>query len=129
MVAAWAIVFPGGVALSDNHDRDRSEPPRVEEPGELAPGEVILKLKPGVPEEVAHTLAAQVQGQVSGRISEYRLYVIRFPFPPEKKAQEAQVHEAIRTLTAHPEVEAAYPNYRVRIPTPPGSPSPKKPPI
>jgi hypothetical protein len=125
LMVAWGLV--GGLALGAQGGKG---PPGALGGGlaeQYQPGEVILKLKPGAPEEVARTLAAQMQGEVAKQVPEYRLYLLIFPAAPDPAAQKAQLDEIIKRLKAHPQVEAAYPNYRVSIPPQPVIPSPRKP--
>lgn len=127
LLAAAALGLFGGVALPGTTKGVGQEAPAGEQQGVMKPGEVLLKLKPGVPAEVAHTLAARVQGRVAGSIPEYRLYLITFPAAADEAAQKEQIQAVIRECQANPQVEAAFPHYRVAIPPQPGPVLPRKP--
>jgi len=117
----------GGAALPDQRKEFPPGSPDRETPEEFIPGEVLLQLKPGASEEVTRSLAAQIQARVIGKIPEYYLYLLKFPAAADRAAQKDQIDEVIKKLQAHPQVQAAFPNYRLRIPPQPVFPPPRKP--
>ncbi|MFP3868031.1 MAG: S8 family serine peptidase [Desulfobacteraceae bacterium] len=100
--------------------------PDIAAPMEFIPGQVMVQVKPGTPEEEVHKLAAQLQAQVGPQIPEYCLYLFQLPVVEGEAAQQAQLQEAINWLQEQPSVQAAHPNYKVSIPRPVTPPQPRK---
>jgi subtilisin family serine protease len=95
----------------------------IAQPGEFQPGEVVVKLHPGVSKDVVEGLESLTRGKVKGHLPEYDLYLLAVPPATGKEAQKAQVDEAVKALKRHPLVKHAYPNSKFSIPKPPETPA------
>jgi hypothetical protein len=124
-VLALAILFAGTAAQAKMMKID-GKTYDIAQPGEFKPGEVVVKVKPGVTVASIVDLAAHIGAKWKKSIPEYDLHLLTLPAAAGKEAQKAQIDGVIRGLRAFPQVENAYPNHKFSIPKPVGPVAAKK---
>ena len=91
-------------------------------PGETEPGEIIIKMKPGMSALHAEKVAARLGARITGTIEEYGLYRIELNLQARAAGAGDAVLHAIGAAKSHPNVAAAFSNFKFSIPKPVGAP-------
>jgi len=119
LVFACAVLCAGSPALAKMMKID-GKTYDIAQPGEFKPGEVVVKVKPGVTVASIVDLAPHIGAKWKKSVPEYDLHLLTFPAAASKEAQKAKIHGVIRGLRAFPQVENAFPNHKFSIPKPVG---------
>lgn len=98
----------------------------IAEPGEMKPGEIIVEMSPGLSLQQAEAVASTLGGRIRGIIQEYGLYRVQLASTKDVGSSLDAVSQAIAAAGKLPGVKAAFPNYKVSIPKPSGTPGAAK---
>lgn len=102
-----AVVMAEPVPVPES-SAEAAKPPSAQNNNDYIPGEVLVRIKDGVPVSQVAALAKSMGANLDRRVTSWGLYLFKF-------SDSAPIDEVVNRLRQHPAVQYAEPNGRVQL--------------